>query len=240
RADPAARARAHVEPAAARVERLDQRQTGELHRRARRAHGGADLRVLVQDPLDQLADRQPVEVGSARVRRLGDQAAAGRSLVGHLQSGPVSFRAEPATLARLEWPRLLELLAGQAATARGAEALRALDFPATHVSVRQRLAETSEARVLCDDGAEPPFGGAADLREPLAGLAGGGTFTARERALVAGTLEAQRRVRTSVVGNAGRAPLLAARAETLPELRALERALAEVITSAGELREDAS
>ena len=152
----------------------------------------------------------------------------------------MTFRAEPATLARLEWPRLLELLAAQAATERGAEALRALDFPATHASVRQRLRETSEARVLCDDGAEPPFGGVADLRAPLAELARGRTATARELATVASTLEALRRVRASLLGNKERAPLLAGLAETLPVLQSLERALAEVVTPAGELREDAS
>jgi len=152
----------------------------------------------------------------------------------------VTFRAEPATLARLEWPRLLELLAAQAATERGAEALRALDFPATHASVRQRLAETSEARALCDEGADPPFGGAADLRALLAELARGRTGSARELASVAATLEAMRKVRVSLTGNAGRAPGLAALAQTLPELRAVERSLAEVLTPAGELREDAS
>ena len=47
-------------------------------------------------------------------------------------------------------------------------------------------------------------------------------------------------MRVSLVGHAERAPILAELAETLPELRALERALAEVVTPAGELREDAS
>ena len=152
----------------------------------------------------------------------------------------MSFRCDPATLARLEWQRLLDCLAAQAATVRGAESLRAGVFPATHGSVRERLAETSEARALVDLGREPGFGGVADLRVELAELGRGRTLQAGELAKLLATLEAARRVRESLAGNAARAPRLAALAETLPDLRALERSLALVITSAGEIREDAS
>lgn len=152
----------------------------------------------------------------------------------------MSFRCDPATVARLEWPRLLDCLSAQAATARGAEALRAGVFPATHGSVRERLAETSEARALADTGREPPFGGVADLRVELAELARGRTLHAGELAKLLATLEAARRVRESLARTSDLAPRLASLAETLPDLRALERALAEVITPAGEVREDAS
>jgi DNA mismatch repair protein MutS2 len=152
----------------------------------------------------------------------------------------VTFRASDATLARLEWPRLLELLAAQAASARGAEALRALDFPATHSGARERLAETSEARRLLDAGSEPPFGGIADLRALLAELVRGRMLSARELVQVAATLEASRRLRGVLRSEREHAPRLAALAETLPELRALESAIAAVVTPAGEIRDDAS
>ena len=152
----------------------------------------------------------------------------------------MTFRASDATLARLEWQRLLELCAGQAATERGAAALRALDFPATHSAVRERLAHTSEARRLLDAGSEPPFGGVADLRAPLFELSRGRAWNARELAALGQTLEAARRVRLSFAGHRELAPGLAALAETLPELRELERAIAAVVTPAGELRDDAS
>lgn len=152
----------------------------------------------------------------------------------------MGFRCDPATLARLEWQRLLECLAAQAATARGAEALRAGVFPATHGSVRERLAETSEARALVDLGREPGFGGVADLRVELDELTRGRTLQAGELAKLLATLEAARRVRESLAGNSASASRLASLAETLPDLRALELALAGVITPAGEIREDAS
>jgi DNA mismatch repair protein MutS2 len=152
----------------------------------------------------------------------------------------VSFRCDPATLARLEWERLLACLAAQAATERGAEALRAAVFPATHGSVRERLSETSEARALVDAGAEPAFGGIADLRAELGELARGRTLNAPELARLLATLEAARRIASALEEKSERAPRLAALAETLPDLSALERALAAVITPAGEVREDAS
>jgi len=152
----------------------------------------------------------------------------------------VTFRASAATLARLEWPRLLELLAAQAATERGAEALRALAFPPTHAGVREQLALTTEARRLVDAGSELPFGGVADLRAALVELARGRTLQARELGLLLTTLDAARRIRVSLAGSVEPAPRLAALAETLPELRALERALAAIVTPAGEIRDDAS
>ncbi len=152
----------------------------------------------------------------------------------------MTFRASAESLARLEWPRLLELLAAQAATERGAESLRALAFPATHAGVLEQLALTTEARRLVDAGSEPPFGGVADLRAPLVELARGRTLQARELGLLLTTLDAARRIRVSLAGKAALAPRLAALAQTLPELRALERALAAVVTPAGEIRDDAS
>jgi len=152
----------------------------------------------------------------------------------------VAFRCDPATLARLEWQRLLDCLAAQAATARGAEALRAVAFPPTHGSVVERLAETSEARELIDRGREPGFGGVADLRAEVTEIARGRTLAAGELAKLLATLEASRRVGESLAQSSQIAPGLAGLAQTLPDLRALEQALARVVTPAGEIREDAS
>ncbi|HTO52276.1 MAG TPA: Smr/MutS family protein [Myxococcota bacterium] len=152
----------------------------------------------------------------------------------------MTFRASDATLVRLEWPRLLELLAAQAATERGADALRALDFPATHAGARERLDETSEARRLLDAASDPPFGGIVDLRVTEVELARGRALAARELAQLAQTLEAARRVRGALREKRELAPGLVALAETLPDLRALESAIGAVVTAAGEIRDDAS
>ena len=62
----------------------------------------------------------------------------------------MSFRCGPKTLERLEWPRLAECLAREAATGRGAEACRGNLFAPTREAAQERLAETSEMRTLLD------------------------------------------------------------------------------------------
>jgi DNA mismatch repair protein MutS2 len=147
---------------------------------------------------------------------------------------------EPAALERLEWPRLAEHLARLASTARGAELCRAEPFQATRAGAVERLAQTSEARALVDSGDEPPFGGASDLSGALAELALGRWLPGAELARVLASLEAARRVRESLVRRAPDAPRLGSLARTLPELQALARGLAALITPEGEVRDEAS
>jgi dsDNA-specific endonuclease/ATPase MutS2 len=129
----------------------------------------------------------------------------------------VAFRCDP-RLWRLGGSAC-SCLAAQAATSRGAEALREGAFPSTHGSVRERLAETSEARALVDQGREPGFGGVADLRADLDELARGRTLHAGELAKLLAMLEAARRVR--VARGAYRERPAPASPATLPDLRAL-------------------
>ena len=75
----------------------------------------------------------------------------------------MALRCDPATLERLEWPRLVEHLAGLAATERGAAACRGDLFSSTRTGARDRLAETSELRALIDASEAIPFGGVHDL-----------------------------------------------------------------------------
>jgi DNA mismatch repair protein MutS2 len=152
----------------------------------------------------------------------------------------MSFRCDSATLARLEWPRVQEWLAREAATARGAEACRGDLFRATRQGARDALAETSEARGLFDAGEAAPFGGAADLRALVETLSRGASAGAEELARLHATLGASSRLRAFFAARGERVPRLASLAGTLPELRALERRLAGAIAPEGGVREDAS
>ncbi|HXZ85594.1 MAG TPA: endonuclease MutS2, partial [Myxococcota bacterium] len=152
----------------------------------------------------------------------------------------MSFRCDAAALERLEWPRLVEHLAGLAATGRGAEVCRSEPFQATRAGAVERLAETSEARALLEADDAPPFGGIADLRGAQAELALGRALPGAELARVWATLEGARRVRESLVRRAAQAPRLASLARTLPDLQGLARALAALITPEGEVRDEAS
>ena len=152
----------------------------------------------------------------------------------------MGFECEFHTRERLEWSRLLEHLASHAATERGAAACREERFAPDAVAIRQRLAETSEARALMDAGEAVPFGGVSDLRPLLHGLARGRTPEARELIDVLECARAARRVRRFLAERRQQVPGLAALAETMAELRPLEERLESALTPEAEVRDAAS
>jgi DNA mismatch repair protein MutS2 len=161
----------------------------------------------------------------------------------------VSFRCDPAALERLEWGALAEGLAALASTARGAQACRAARFASSPEHAAALLAQTSEARALVDAGAEPPFGGVADVRALLLEVGRGRVLGARELKQLLDTLEAAGRLRAffearSASQAASRTPEGAARlgavARELPDLAPLGQVLTRLLTPEGELRDDAS
>lgn len=141
---------------------------------------------------------------------------------------------------RLEWPRVAEWLAREAATGRGAQACRGDLFAPTREAALERLAETSEMRGLLDAGEDLPFGGVHDLREAQAALSRGSLLSSAELTRVHSTLQATARVHSFLRGRGERAPCLKELAQTLPDLRELERKLGRALTPEGELRDDAS
>ena len=152
----------------------------------------------------------------------------------------MSFRCDPATLERLEWPRFAGCLAACASTIRGAEACGRDLFCATHAGVRERLAETGEARALLDQGEVLPLAGVADLREVSDAVGRGRVVAAAELAQVCSTVEAAERVRGFLEAREERSPRLADLAGTLPALPGLAHRIARVVTPEGQVRDDAS
>ncbi len=152
----------------------------------------------------------------------------------------MAFRCDTATLERLEWPRLVQRLAADAATTRGAEACVGQGFAPDARAARERLAETSEARALVDADEALPFGGVADLRVLLHDLARGGLAAGADLVRALETLRAARRIRDVLASRRDRAPALAALAATIRPLQALEEKLARALLPEGELRDDAS
>ncbi|MCP4003350.1 MAG: hypothetical protein GY725_04065 [bacterium] len=152
----------------------------------------------------------------------------------------MSFRCDPATLARLEWPRLAECLAACAATHRGAEACRGELFEATAAGARERLKETDEARALLDSEEDLPFGGIEDIRTVLELIRRGGSPATADFARLRNTLEAAERIRTFLASRRERVPGLSAFADTLPDTRELVSRINSVITPEGEIAEGAS
>jgi len=155
----------------------------------------------------------------------------------------MGFHVEPRTLWRLEWPALVARLREHARTPRGRARLTGDGeglFAATPEAMRERLAETAEARAVLAAGDRPPLAGVADLEGALARAEKGGILAPRELQEAAATLSALRGVSRFLALRRGEAPRLAERAAAIADLRGLETDLAEAVDASGELADAAS
>ncbi len=143
------------------------------------------------------------------------------------------------TLRVLEFPKVLEVLAGETSTTMGRERALALAPASAVEEVRRRQAETTEAVALGAQG-EAPIGGARDLRPALRRAQAGGTLDPHALLEVAQTLGVARRLRGYVEAQRSRAPLLAGVAGRITPLEALERRIGAVLDDEGQVRDDAS
>ncbi|MBI4506074.1 MAG: endonuclease MutS2 [Chloroflexi bacterium] len=145
------------------------------------------------------------------------------------------------TLATLEFPKILALLADRTSFAPSREQALALRPSSDLPSVQAALAATTEARRML--AVQPSFGigGARDLR-PLLDRAGiGGVLDVRELLDVLDTLRAVRQVRAALGKLAAEAPGLAARAARLDDCRPLAEDLANALDEGtGEVADRAS
>jgi DNA mismatch repair protein MutS2 len=157
----------------------------------------------------------------------------------------VTFRVSRRTLEQLEWPLLVEQLRELTQTPRGRarcardDAGRGL-FEPNADAVRERLAETSEARRLLDAGDAPALGSVADLDAALRRAGKGGVLAARELLDLRSTLSALTATRRALRRNAEPAQRLAELGERLADLRDLDEEIAYSIDSDGEVRGHAS
>ncbi len=141
----------------------------------------------------------------------------------------------------LEWPAVLEALAGCAATAQGRD--RCLDA-AIFVDLRDVAGElevTRQARDLLIATSGFPLGQIHDLRPALRRAAQGGCLDATQLGEIADTLEAAGRMRRFLMGLADSYPLLAEIAEPLSELGDVVREIRRCIDpGAAEVKDAAS
>jgi DNA mismatch repair protein MutS2 len=160
----------------------------------------------------------------------------------------VSFTVTQKTLERLEWPRILERLEAHARTPRGRAALRVAEpgasatacFEGSLAGVRERLAETAEARRILADGDRPPLGGVVDLCDALRRARKGGMLAPRELLDLAATLAALRSTGRFLALRAENAPRLAQWASAFSDHAALEREIEACFEPSGEVRDAAS
>ncbi len=154
------------------------------------------------------------------------------------------FTISQKTLERLEWGRILALLAEQTGTplARalleeaGGQAL----FEGSLDAVRARLAEPQEARAVLPAGDRPPLSGAAALGEALRRAGKGGVLAARELLELLATLRALRDTARFLGLRRPIAPGLAALCGPIGDFAELIREVETCLEPTGELRDEAS
>ena len=155
------------------------------------------------------------------------------------------FRASQEALEALEWPQLLLLWLEQCRTPQGRAHLKASAetgaiFEGDLVGLRERLAETSEARALLDAEEAPPLGGAGDEGPALRRAARGGVLEIEQFTLLRASLETLHATSTFLRARSGRARRLGAMAEFIADTRPLAREIERCIDASGEIRDAAS
>ena len=143
----------------------------------------------------------------------------------------------------LEWPRLLEALAGHARSTMGAARCRSLELATDLEDAELRQQETTEMGQLQESGETPPTLAFPDIRDPLARAKKGAALEVlelRDCAVVLGLLEESGRF---VVRHQSEAPALASVAYSLlsvGELRPVKAALDTAIHQDGSIKESAT
>ncbi len=144
------------------------------------------------------------------------------------------------TIITLEFPKILERLAGYAAFSASAELVRQVRPTNDLELALQQQRRTSEARLLLSVNADVTVGGATDIR-PLVDLAGrGGVLQAAELLEVKNTLMAARNMARSFERSAECYPTLTRIAEALPPPPGLIDAISRAISERGDILDSAS
>ena len=147
----------------------------------------------------------------------------------------------PRDLVTLEFPRLLEALAGLARSAAGRQRLLSLHPTTEPAEVERRLALLEEATALGREAGRPPTADVPLLAPALSAAAPeGAALEPRRLAEVAEVIGVGRQVRAWLRRDAARFPALAALAEALPLAAEVEAALACTLDERGQVRDDAS
>ncbi len=147
---------------------------------------------------------------------------------------------EAHTLRVLEFDKIVNLLAEQAACSLGRE--RALELvPQRDVNwISRMLAETTEARAIIEGHSTVPLGGITDIRPLLSKSQIGSMLTPVELLAVAHTLGTSRRLRSFLVKFKEEYPLMSEIGGRIVVFEKLETSVAQSINGSGEIVDSAT
>lgn len=143
-------------------------------------------------------------------------------------------------LAKLEFDKIISMLAGKCTSQLGKELAADLEPSGEIEQIRSWQAETTEAKEILRLFPSFSLGGIRDLRVPLRKADMGGIMDPQEFLNVYDTLAAARRIKSFLAEHRDRYPLLALYGETLALLPKLEQVIKKAITPDAEVSDDAS
>ncbi|MDP8254418.1 MAG: endonuclease MutS2 [Candidatus Alcyoniella australis] len=147
---------------------------------------------------------------------------------------------ERRTLAALDWPRLLQYLAGFARTRGGAAACRALEPQSDLDQVRADLAETSESRGVLSTGRDLNFDGVHDLDDVIKRVRLDAALDPDELIAVARTLRCSRLIKQTINEMHSDLPLLHQRTRRLVSAKGVEHEILRCFDDQGQMLDTAS
>jgi DNA mismatch repair protein MutS2 len=144
------------------------------------------------------------------------------------------------TLEKLQWPLLLDYLAGEAQTLEGRDACLALTPKFDTVAIEERWQDVIPLRDLIRSGYRPPIGELPELRQVFRGLSLGQILDGESFWNIFLLLQTVRSVQQFAGDRQDRCRTLTRFYRTLYPLPKLARAIERTLTPEGELQDDAS
>jgi DNA mismatch repair protein MutS2 len=144
------------------------------------------------------------------------------------------------TVHTLELDKILQRLADHASFSAGRDAALALRPATESRAARERLSQTTEARMLLQAKPSTHLGGAHDVRSAVRRAEVGSVLTAAELLQIADTLGAAARFRNAVRGDELNLRWLRVQAEQMAEDRDLQSMLNDTFSDRGEILDSAS
>lgn len=144
------------------------------------------------------------------------------------------------TLSDLEWPQITERVAQFAASPMGVLLCRLMPLDTGRFEIKEKIAETTQARKILISGQNIPLAGLQDVQELIARIRKGASLNATELMAMGDTLGASRRMRNMLLSHKDMAPYLADMAQNLVALREVEKEIARCFGPGGEVVDDAS
>lgn len=151
-----------------------------------------------------------------------------------------SLEMDEKTLTTLEFPKILERLAGYCAFAASVEKARQLSPSSDPFEVRRRLAETSEAVRLLATHPDLSVGGVRDVRQPVDLARHAGVLAPNELLDIKSTLAAARTLSRTFARLEFQHPLLFELIQQLPAPTGLVDAISRVLSDHAEILDSAS